>query len=106
MTPNIFTGNTWVHVVTTVDAVNKYIRQYVNGTLVTEVYAPSIGQLPALAGNASISNINNDNAGTYLWSGGLDDVRVYNRVLSGYEVRDLYILTNQYTTLLLWRLIP
>ncbi len=94
----MFNGGQWTHVAVTIDTTTKYVRHYVNGVLTTGAYVASLTSLPALAGNTSISNINNDDSGTYTWSGGLDDVRIYNRTLSTSEIQDLYISTNIYAT--------
>ena len=82
----VITANTWQHVVATYDG--KYVRLYVNGTLVDEeAHTGSIGDSTAnplmIGGYVNLAT-------TYPFTGKLDDVRVYNRALGPMEVTNLY----------------
>jgi hypothetical protein len=72
-------ANTWTHLAVTYDATT--IRLYVNGTQVAT--APSSGDLLASDNPLRIG-------GNLIWgeyySGLIDDVRVYNRVLTAAEI--------------------
>ncbi len=78
----ILPANTWYHIVGTFDG--NQIKIYENGVLKgTTNYSTSI------ADTAAIPYIGS--AGGYqFFSGSIDDVRIYNRALSAYEVGQLY----------------
>jgi hypothetical protein len=84
-----FALNTWYHLAYVIDGTG-------NGT--GTVYLNGVPNTPATLGDLNISNANSfyigygniGSSGTY--SGTIDDVRVYNRVLSATEVQQLYKL--------------
>ncbi|MCX6790068.1 MAG: hypothetical protein NTV60_00905 [Candidatus Kaiserbacteria bacterium] len=81
----------WTHVVVTVDsgsAASPKIKAYKNGVLVDTVNRAYLG---------SLDTARNLNFGSWQYSGtffkgSLDDTRIYNRVLSATEVKNLYNL--------------
>lgn len=83
------TLNQWTHLVGTYDAVNQTINLYVNGVLQQTVAQPytfvSTGPL----------NIGRFKAGGthdpgYYFNGSIDDLKVFDRVVSGSEITDLF----------------
>jgi hypothetical protein len=87
-THNVWTAalptNAWSHVVGTYDGAK--IKIYLNGTLVDQlVYSSPMAYstAPLLIGDAA-------GASTYHWTGGLDDVSIYNRALTANEVAAHY----------------
>ncbi len=75
--------NKWYHVVLLIDG--KTRRFYVDGNLIGGVH-----NLPAVKPNYSPLEIGRDFYGdTELHKGSLDDIRIYNRILSNKEIRDL-----------------
>jgi hypothetical protein len=79
--------NTWYFIVSTFDGVNS--RIYVNGVLVNTTYAP--GSI----GNASTQfTIGAHSAGPASWGyqmkGNIDEVGIWNRVLTPLEIQMLY----------------
>jgi hypothetical protein len=75
-------SETWYHFAGTYD--NTTIRAYVNGVLVHETYWPG----PLFARNWPLSFGFKDQ---WFWRGTLDDVRIYNRVLTANEILSLYV---------------
>lgn len=78
-----FSFNQWVHLVGTYDG--SIIRLYING--VQDNSTNYVGSLPL--GNEEWRIGRRWDTGTYL-NGSIDDVRIYNRVLSQSEIQDLY----------------
>lgn len=79
----IIPANTWTHVVVTYDATS--LRFYVNGTLVNSQASPAYNtdaSMPLRIG----ANVGNNE----FFGGQLDEVRVYNRVLTAGDVSQLY----------------
>lgn len=72
-----FSSQTWTHLVGTYDGAN--IRTYINGVLVETKNFP--GNIADAGINLKIGNS---------WSGSLDDLFIYNKVLSQQEVSALY----------------
>jgi hypothetical protein len=71
----------WTHVVGTYD--NSDIRLYINGALVDSVYHPGI--IYDMDWQMVMGGF-----GSNYWEGELDDIRIYDRVLSEIEVGQLY----------------
>lgn len=99
----LHTPGTWHHVVGTYDG--AYLRIYVDGVLDGMAY---IGPVVAYTGPAAmrIGNIQNSThivAPTHIgvFDGVIDDVRIYDRALSGTEVAELYAIPEPATLLLL-----
>ena len=87
---SIFTVNEWVHIVYVFNGTgagnSTRLRFYRNGNEVTLTYT---GTIPTSIGsNASAPRIGSNGDGRY-WAGQIDDVAVYNRVLSPTEIRVL-----------------
>ncbi|MBU0674615.1 MAG: hypothetical protein KJ950_08250 [Proteobacteria bacterium] len=82
----------WVHVVFTWGGEGVYL--YVNGELSTDVYSSASGY--ATYGNESTKIGQQKNAASgRQWQGKIDDVRIYNRQISGTEILALYDYTLQ-----------
>ena len=78
-------SNLWVHVVTTIG--RGYLSVYVNGLLVGKSEAGSMAPPPS--GKLIIGDFEDQIVGK-VWMGRIDDVRFYNRCLSGEEVSALH----------------
>ncbi len=86
-TTNSVPINNWTHFVVTINNLN--VRIYINGELNAE-YNETI-PIALWSGNWDIGRRPN---GTYFYSGKLDDIRIYNRVLSNDEIKMYYVLQN------------
>lgn len=80
----VLSANTWQHVVSTFDGTT--VKIYLNGTLLLREAAVGSIQTPA----TGITIGAGGGGGYELFSGNIDEARVYNRVLSDREVRQLY----------------
>ncbi len=91
-TEKIYMDSTWHHLVAVYDATQRVQKLYIDGSF--------IGQSPVTSPYSSFSHVdlgvsdspwgNYTHAG-YFW-GQLDDIRIYNRPLTGSEVQRLYTL--------------
>jgi len=79
-----FNDNKWHHAVGTFDGLN--IKIYVDGTL--SGTTPAVTSIVYLAGAIAIGR-DGDNSANY-WNGAIDDVRIYNYVMSAQEITQLY----------------
>ena len=81
--------NTWQHVVVTWDgtAPTSSVKMYVNGSSVSVGGTNGVGTKISDAANPICIN---DCVGNRRFDGKIDEVRVYNRVLSAAEITDLY----------------
>jgi len=79
--------NVWYHLVGMHDASANTIKLYVNGALTATT---SVGAAWNATGSTVIGRAKWQGGPVDFWSGKIDDVRVYNRVLSDQDVRDLY----------------
>jgi hypothetical protein len=87
---NVSINNTWVFYVATFDRINHYLKLYLNGVM----------EAQATDNNSSFINNNNplkigawdETNSTYapFYIGCLDDLRIFNKVLTEQEVLDLY----------------
>ncbi len=77
----------WYHFVTVISSDNT--RQYVNGVLL------GAAAYRSPSGRDFYISMKESGQGDYAWTGLLDDVRIYDRVLSGVEVKALYELGEQ-----------
>ena len=77
-----FPLNTWTNIVGTYDGAT--LNEYVNGVFVTS----QLGVFPALNTLRDLF-IGRLPSGNLLWIGGIDDVRVYNRVLSAEQIEQI-----------------
>ncbi|GLW90709.1 signal peptidase I [Actinokineospora globicatena] len=80
-------ANTWMWIVGVWDAAASQMRLYVNGTL-----EATVSRSGGWNGNGSISIGRGQRNGSYVeyWPGRIDEVALYNRVLSTADVEDLY----------------
>ena len=76
-----YDGNTWIHVAGTYDGTT--MRIYYNGVLQGSVAGP-----PAILTNNEVLRVGQNDTARF-FRGALDDVRVYNRTLSGEEIAEL-----------------
>lgn len=85
---NVDSTNTWFMMAMTVDKANDQKRSFYNGLMLE-----TLGSLGAWAGNlgSTICAIGSlSSTGTTPWSGSINDVRLYNRVLNPNEIYNLY----------------
>jgi hypothetical protein len=88
-----FNLNTWYHAVATNDAANKVLKFYLNGNLVgSQSYSGTPGS--NLQGGGFVIGSTWDNVGSYETIGKVDEVGVWNRVLTADEVTALYASGN------------
>jgi len=88
-----FSCNTWYHVAVTFDDSANQAQLYVDGNLV-DTQAMTLSPLI----NTSPLGIGKDGVHTDRFVGAIDDVRIYNRVLTSSEIAQLYTLANTSTT--------
>lgn len=90
------TFGTWQHLIMTYD--NERVRLYVNGQLEKEVTKsfPTVADpnAPVVLGNTLYSE------GPRGFKGSIDDVLIYNRVLTDTEIQDIYNVTDPNTTII------
>jgi hypothetical protein len=88
---NISAGN-WQHICTVFNGVGTYARIYINGSDKTILSSPSlVGDGSLSDDSAKTIEIGGSNSGySNLFSGKIDDVRIYSRALSADEVKRLY----------------
>ncbi|WP_344942864.1 LamG-like jellyroll fold domain-containing protein [Sphaerisporangium flaviroseum] len=79
--------NQWTHLVGVHDAVAKKLRIYVNGVESGSVGLPYVWHA---GGGLQIGRAKWNGAPGVYWPGAIDDVRVYDRVLSAEEAQDLF----------------
>ena len=85
--PTTLTTNAWNHCAWTISSAGVY-TYYINGAV---VYTSASGLLyPTAIARTSNFLCKSNNLPYAYWNGGLDDFRVYNRVLSAGEVSSLY----------------
>ncbi|WP_342028288.1 LamG domain-containing protein [Actinopolyspora xinjiangensis] len=74
----------WTHLVGVHDGAANEIRLYLNGSLVsTRAYTGDV----VTEGELAIGRARNDGAAAEYWEGAVDEVRAYDRVLTGGEIR-------------------
>jgi hypothetical protein len=84
-----FNINTWYHAVATNDAVNKVLKFYLNGDLIgSQSYSGTPGS--NLQNGGFVIGSTYDNAGSYTMIGKVDEVGIWNRVLTQSEVTQLF----------------
>ena len=81
----------WNHYLITIDASGN-LTYYVNGASVGT--NAGVSALNWASSNLVIGNGGNLNAGSLEFNGPIDEVRMYNRVLSASEIKQLYQMTN------------
>jgi hypothetical protein len=89
MPPN----NNWQHIVAVFDAINGIQTIYTNGTLAITGVAPF--DLLVNSHEVSIGNRQSSAVSAYNLplTGGIDDVRIYNRALTSADIQQLYVST-------------
>lgn len=80
-----FSFGTYYHYTAVYDAVNEYLRVYVDGTLLD-----SVSHTDGIDSNTRHTIGNWAVNGSRPWNGGIDDVRIYNRALPKSDVESLY----------------
>lgn len=96
---NVFKNNEWTHVVITRNIATKTIKSYINGNYQalktwTNLYNPVLSDYSLMAGKGYVSN----------FKGMMDEIRIYNRVLSESEARDHFkgVYDNENGLVRLW----
>jgi hypothetical protein len=84
---NVFTLNDWHHVAFTFDASNKNRKIYVDGTEVAT--GTSSGAYVGKTGLVALGRMNTSEFGSEYWHGNIDDVRVYDQILSAESIKKL-----------------
>lgn len=82
--------NKWYHVVGVYDNTTSQLKLYVNGK--KDATPISVGTFSRLLTNSSNRIGNRDNSTSLPYNGSIDNIRIYNRVLSDNEVNQLYEL--------------
>ena len=82
-----YNANTWYHIVITYTASDKSVRNYVNGTQIGG--APTLSLLTSATTGTQMSFGSYNNTAN-LYNGSIDQVRIYDSVLSQNDVDDLY----------------
>jgi Concanavalin A-like lectin/glucanases superfamily len=87
---NSIAANTWVHIAFTYDSTSSTpVAAYVNGS--PAPFTNDFGQGQTLPSNPDGVNIRADSGGqSHFFPGEIDEVRIYNRVLSPAEIAVLY----------------
>jgi hypothetical protein len=78
----------WSHVAATFDSSSTCLRIYINGQLVSTYSVP--GPIPTTTNDLWIGN-RADMPNAYVFDGCIDEVAIYNRVLTGDEILDSYV---------------
>jgi prepilin-type N-terminal cleavage/methylation domain-containing protein len=89
-TTTFFTGydDTWVHFAIVSDYSGKTTKFYRNGTL---IQTSTMAGTPVFPSTNRVKYLGDYSAGTYpIVSGSLDDIRIYNKGLSGDEIKAIY----------------
>ncbi|MDR4507113.1 MAG: LamG domain-containing protein [Candidatus Brocadiaceae bacterium] len=86
--------NRWT-LVTGVFKPSQYARMYVNGTMVSEETVDVPAAIAYAAGTNLRIGMRADSSSLGMWRGGIDEVRIYDRVLTNKEISDLYIPPQQ-----------
>lgn len=87
---DLATGN-WIHVIGTISRITGEMKAYLNGEIYNQI-AVTIDEINSTTKNLRIGQGHSSSGGT--WFGGLiDDVRIYSRALTAFEVQTLYAQT-------------
>lgn len=86
---NIFSANTWYHIVVNVRGANDY-DFYVNGVKLTNCTYGGAATTIAFYPEPVRGIMGNQDGFSYFFEGALDDYRVYSKTLTQQEVLDLY----------------
>ena len=90
---NVFTANQWYHIaVTYTFGTAASMAMYVDGVAQAGSWYSGTGTVAPISNNDQLGIGARDTTPTKLFTGLIDDVRVYNRALSAQEVADLYNL--------------
>lgn len=82
--------NTWQHVVGVLDTTNNIIKLYINGREVSSYIDQTMGSGTVNSDASNNMNIGNRTAADRGFSGRIDEVRIYNSVLTADQVSLLY----------------
>jgi hypothetical protein len=83
--------DSWAYVVVTIDDIDnpdRTVKFYINGTLVTS--SQSTDDNPTAISETIETNIGKKGSDTQYFNGTIDEVAIWNRVLSAQEIKDLY----------------
>ncbi|GAA2885645.1 LamG domain-containing protein [Actinoplanes cyaneus] len=91
------TAGTWVHLIGVFDATTKVLTLYVDGTVAgTATFTATPWYT---SGSVAVGSGRWQNANAYLWNGGIDNVGLFNGVLSATEISNLYRFNDPYYVL-------
>jgi hypothetical protein len=86
---NAITSNNWIHVVVTFDNTNSEKKIYINGLLSASNFTAQ-SSINLNSDNLFIGAHQPSNVANWSWDGKLDDIGIWNRVLTTCEIQDLY----------------
>ncbi|KPA12770.1 secreted protein containing LamG-like jellyroll fold [Candidatus Magnetomorum sp. HK-1] len=79
----------WSHIAGVYDG--KSIKLYINGEMIdSKSYN---GEINYSSAPVTIGMGSGGNGTRYLWKGGIDDIRIYNRAISASEIKSIFLLT-------------
>ena|SRR3990167_20497 len=90
--------NTWIHICFTYSGSSTAagVTGYINGSVQSK-RTPLLDSLSATTQNSIDLQFGRRNNGTLFHGGKVDDVRIYNRVLSANEIRGMYLSKSRYS---------
>ncbi len=80
---NLLQYGVWMHIVATIDKTAQSAKLYVNGTLIGSSSAPAVFSTNTLLRVGEMANF-------FHFTGSIDDMRIFNSVLSAAEVQAIY----------------
>ena len=86
--------NKWVHICATYSATSDTMKLYKDGTFISQRQS---GVIPTVASGHFRIGYSSEQGPTYSFIGRVDDVRIYNREITGQEIADLYNITTTQT---------
>lgn len=92
----LITANRWYHIVGTVDSATNEINIYIDGAqqaVTTDNVSSGTGTFSAVSAIGNFWNVFSGVAGNQYMNGQIDELRLYNRVISEAEVKALYRAT-------------
>ena len=91
------TINNWIHVVVTFDNTNSEKKIYINGLLSASNFSPQ-SSITLTSDNLYIGAHQPSNVANWSWDGKLDDIGIWNRVLTTCEIQNLFTSTSPVNT--------
>jgi len=86
--------NTWTHLVFTCSA-SGGVALYVNGNTTPQATRPTVDRSAMSTSTSSLRFGQDPSGSALLWNGSLDDIRLYNRVLTPTEINNLFTANAQ-----------